>query len=231
MSTDQKTFIISVIIPTLNEAKNIEATLVGLIDLPDVELIVVDGGSNDQTADIAKSLGVQIISARPDRANQMNVGAHAANGDILLFLHADTILPLGFEQMVRHIMTNTKSIAGAFCLSIKAKGIGIRFIEIMTNWRAKYLQMPYGDQALFLSSEMFREIGGFPDIPLMEDFAFVKKLRKKGNIKILPQAVVTSGRRWEKLGVLRTTCINQMIIFGYLLGLSPERLCRWYRNR
>lgn len=231
MLTDQKISTISVIIPSLNEAENIEATLSGLVDLPNIEVIVVDGRSEDQTVDIAKSLGVQAISANPGRANQMNVGAQVASGDILLFLHADTVLPTGFEQLVRQTMISTNAIAGAFRLSIKAKGLGIRFIEKMTNLRAKYLQMPYGDQALFVSSALFKEMGGFPDIPLMEDFAFVKKLRKKGLIKIVLLAVETSGRRWQKLGVLRTTFINQMIIFGYLLGLSPDSLCRWYRKR
>lgn len=231
MLTDQKTSTISVIIPTLNEAENLEATLSGLIDLPGVEVIVVDCGSSDGTVDIAKSFGVQIISGRSGRANQMNVGAQAANGEILLFLHADTILPLGFEQLIRQAMTDKNAIAGAFHLSIKARGIGVRFIEKMANYRAKYLQMPYGDQALFVSSKVFEEMGGFPDIPLMEDFAFVRKLRKKGCLKILPPAVVTSGRRWKKLGVFRTTCTNQIIILGYLLGLSPKRLYRWYRNR
>lgn len=231
MLTDRKTFVISIIIPTLNEEKNIGAALSGLRDIPDIEIIVVDGGSDDQTVSIAKSCGAQVISAPPGRACQMNKGAKTANGDILLFLHGDTILPAGFEHHVRQIIINSKAVAGAFPLSINASGLGIRLVEKMTNFRAKYLQMPYGDQAIFISAGLFRQMGGFPKVPLMEDFALIRKLRKKGRIEIVPLPVLTSGRRWKKLGVLRTTCINQIIILGYLLGLSPGRLADWYRNR
>lgn len=217
---------ISIVIPVLNEAHHLPNTL--SIQATDVEIIVVDGGSQDETVAIAQSFGVKVLQSTPGRAAQMNTGAKVASGEILLFLHADTRLPGGFDQMIREALKT--AIAGAFELSIDANQPGIRWIEQGVNWRSRYLQLPYGDQALFLRTETFHKIGGFPDLPIMEDFEFVRTLRQLGKIIILHKPVITSGRRWQKLGVFRTTIVNQIVVFAYLIGISPIRIQAWYRS-
>lgn len=232
MLTDQKTSKISIIIPVLNEAEHLEKTLSGLIAQPGVEVIVVDGGSVDGTVDIAGKAGIKVLKTPPGRGRQMNVGAKVATGSILLFLHGDTLLPAGFERYVRNVLAETGVVAGAFRLAIDSPAKKLRVVERFTNLRANLLQLPYGDQAIFLQAARFWSVGGFQDIPLMEDFALVRTLRRQGRIKILPHAVVTSARRWQRLGVMRTTCIHQIIILGYLLGVSPVRLASsWHRQR
>jgi rSAM/selenodomain-associated transferase 2/rSAM/selenodomain-associated transferase 1 len=220
---------ISVIIPTLNEAKALQqwenkALFPG-------ELIVVDGGSEDDTIALAKDLGATVITSEPGRATQMNQGAAIAQSDILLFLHADTRLPNHFLELVQQTLAQPQVVAGAFELAIEGKLPGLRWVEWGVNWRSRYLQMPYGDQAIFLTAETFRQLGGFAPLPIMEDFELIKRLQKLGKIAIAPASVITSGRRWQKLGVLKTTLINQIVIAAYYLGISPERISRLYRRR
>ena len=223
---------ISIIIPTLNEAQNLPRSLQALQTIPLVDVIVVDGGSLDDTVNVAESWGAKVIcSPVSGRAHQMNVGAAVAQGDILLFLHADTYLPNGFDRLVRQTLAQPKVIAGAFELAIEGQATGLRLVEWGVNRRSRLCQMPYGDQALFLPAETFRAICGFPDLPIMEDFELVRRLKQQGRIAIAPGTVTTSGRRWQKLTVFRTTVINQLVIIGYLLGASPARLARWYRYR
>ncbi len=230
---------ISIIIPVLNEAATIQETLIRLQEASEVEVIVVDGGSRDETVAIAKCVGkvlakslpINVISTAAGRARQMNAGAAAATGDILLFLHADTHLPIGFDILVRQALQNPGTIAGAFELRINAQLLGLRLIEKMVNMRSRFLSMPYGDQAIFLKATLFHEIGGFPEIPIMEDFEFMLRLRHQGRITLVPAPVLTSGRRWQKLGVVKTTLINQLIIACYFLGVSPEQLIRWYTRK
>lgn len=217
---------ISIVIPVLNEARQLPNTL--SIQATDIEIIVVDGGSQDETVAIAQSFEVKVIHSDPGRAVQMNAGAAIATGEILLFLHADTRLPNGFDRMVRETLSG--AIAGAFQLKIDATLRGIRLIEWGINWRSRDLQLPYGDQAIFLKSETFQKIGGFPTLPIMEDFEFVRTLRQLGKIAIVPIPAVTSGRRWQKFGILRTTIVNQIVIFAYFLGVSPHRIRSWYRT-
>lgn len=220
---------ISVIIPVLNEAGRIGSTLAAVQNGCNVEAIVVDGGSQDGTVAIAKSLDVQVVSAA-GRARQMNAGAQVATGDILLFLHGDTRLPAGFDRMVTSALSQPGTIAGAFELRIEGNFWGRVAVEKMVNWRSHTLGMPYGDQAIFLKASVFHEIGGFPDLPIMEDFELMLRLRRLGRIAIIPTPVLTSGRRWQKLGVVKTTLINQAVIIGYFLGVPPPRLAHWYRN-
>lgn len=171
---------ISVIIPTLNESKNLKATLVSTQISTNVEVIVVDGGSDDNTVDIAESLGVKVISGYKNRARQMNAGAKNAKGDILLFLHADTLLPANFDGMIRTAMQQPSTIAGAFALRINAANIGLRLVEWGVKWRSRLFKMPYGDQAIFITRDKFDDIGGFPELPIMEDFELIRKLKKMG---------------------------------------------------
>lgn len=227
---------ISIVIPALNEAGTIAQVLANIHPLPNVEVILVDGGSSDDTVSIVQGLGGKVISSEKGRAHQMNVGAKAATGEILLFLHADTFLPLGFETMVRSTLQpplkreKLAPIAGAFSLQIDDPLPSLRSIEWLVAWRSKWRQMPYGDQAIFLRAETFWELGGFREMPIMEDFELIRQLQRRGQIEILSAPVVTSARRWLQRGVWQTTLINQAIVIGYLMGVSPARLASWYRH-
>ena len=161
----------------------------------------------------------------------MNAGAEAATGGILLFLHADTRLPDRFDSIIRKTLRAPDVACGAFSLGIESQSGFLRFIERTANWRSRVLQMPYGDQALFMRTEVFHGVGGFPDQPLMEDFEFVRRVRKKGKVALVPERVTTSSRRWEARGYLRATLLNQAIILCYYCGVSPSRLHRWYYGK
>ncbi|MEH2382205.1 MAG: TIGR04283 family arsenosugar biosynthesis glycosyltransferase [Nostoc sp.] len=221
---------ISIIIPTLNEAGNIKEAIATTQPSKDIEIIVVDAGSEDGTLEIAQLLGIKVISSSPGRAVQMNAGALAASGDILLFLHADTRLPTGFDNMIRTALQQPGTVAGAFNLRIDASVLSLRWVEWGVNARSHFCQMPYGDQAIFLTKAVFQQIGGFPELPIMEDFELIRRLKGIGYIVIIPTPVVTSARRWLQKGVFKTTLLNQIVIIAYLLGISPQRICRWYRR-
>lgn len=221
---------LSVIIPVLNEAPTIALTLQS-IQSPGVEIILVDGGSSDNTVEIAQNMGIKtILSPEPGRAMQMNTGAKYATGNILLFLHADTQLPQNYSQLVQETLAKPNTIAGAFPLKINSPNPLLRLIEKGVNARSRFLQMPYGDQGIFLEKATFESTGGFRDLPIMEDFQFIRILKKKGKIRLATAHVLTSARRWEKLGVIKTTLINQMIILGYFFGISPTKLKQWYSH-
>jgi rSAM/selenodomain-associated transferase 2 len=221
---------ISIIIPVLNEARHIKHAVASTQPSTNVEVIVVDGGSNDSTVEIAKDLGVKVISAPRGRAVQMNGGALVASGDILLFLHADTRLPVGFDVMVRTALQQPRVVAGAFAVRIDAPLWSLRLVEWGVNRRSHLLQMPYGDQALFLTKEIFHKIGYFPEFPILEDFELIQRLKPMGKITIISVPVLTSARRWLKNGVFKTTLMNQMIILAYLLGVSPKQIVSWFRR-
>lgn len=220
---------ISIIIPVLNEAGKLAKTLANAKNASNVEVIVVDGGSQDQTVAIALSSGVKVLCSPTGRANQMNAGALAASGEILLFLHGDTLLPTGFDTLIRQAIASPDTIAGAFELRIDAHLWGLRLIEKIVNVRARWFSMPYGDQAIFFKNSIFQEVGGFPSLPIMEDFELMRRLRSLGKIAIVSAAVLTSGRRWQKLGIFKATLINQLIIIGYFLRVPPTILVRLYR--
>ncbi|MEH2211718.1 TIGR04283 family arsenosugar biosynthesis glycosyltransferase [Nostoc sp.] len=219
---------ISIIIPAINEARNIKKAIATTQGNINIEVIVIDGGSSDDTVAIAQSLNVKVISSSPGRAVQMNAGAVAASGEILLFLHADTRLPTGFDEMIRTALQQPGIVAGAFKLRIDASLLSLRWVEWGVNVRSHFYQMPYGDQAIFLTKEIFQQIGGFPELPIMEDFELMRRLKRIGRVVIIPTPVVTSARRWLQKGVLKTTLLNQIVIIAYLLGVSPERICSWY---
>lgn len=222
---------ISVIIPALDEAGNIAATIRSAQRTRNVEVIVVDGGSHDGTPRHARSAGAVVLSSLPPRARQMNAGAAASSGDILLFLHADTILPEGYDETVRCCLAQTNVAAGAFELRIDAPHRSLRIMEKVANWRSRFLKKPYGDQALFLPTSMYRAVGGFPELPIMEDFEIIRRLGEKGQIVTLSVPVLTSARRWLRLGVWRTWGINQLVIFAYYAGIAPRVLARLYRGK
>ena len=147
-----------------------------------------------------------------------------------MFLHADTLLPANFNVQIDSALNQNGVIAGAFRLTIDSTRAAIRFIEAMAYLRSRYLRLPYGDQALFMRKAVFEEIGGFPEMPIMEDFILVRRLKRRGKIVIVPASVKTSPRRWLHLGIFRTWLINQLIVMAFYLGIAPERLSRWYRR-
>lgn len=222
---------LSIILPAIDEADAIESALAVTRGIPRVkERIVVDGGSRDGTEERALACGAKVIAAAPMRSAQMNAGARAAEGTVLLFLHADTRLPPGFEHHVLEILDRPDTVAGAFRLGVDGHFPGLRVIEWLANFRSIFMGMPYGDQAIFISADRFHRAGGFPEIPIMEDFALMRRLRSQGRIGIARIAVATSSRRYDEYGFWRTTWINQLMILAYLLGISPARLARWYRS-
>lgn len=221
---------VSVVIPTLDEAEVLAATLERLRGIEGVEVIVADGGSRDATCKIAERANATVIEVVGGRAAQLNAGADRANGRHLLFLHADTLLPDNFADTVRRTLDNPATVAGAFKLRTDGCGLRMRLVERGTNLRSAVLQWPYGDQGIFLEKRVFNELDGFRDLPIMDDFDLVRRLRRRGRVVTVPDCVVTSARRWRRLGILRTMLRNQAMILGYWLGVSPERLVRFYRR-
>jgi len=230
------TIYLSIIIPTLNEEKVLDHTLSRLQNKKNCEVIVVDGGSTDATLALAQKADCKTISSPGDRgqgrgrARQMNTGAAEARGEVLLFLHADTVLPDNFPELISAAVKRPAFAAGAFSLALDSPDKGLAIIAFFANLRSRFLHLPYGDQALFVTRDMFTVIGGFPVMEIMEDFVFIRSIRKKGKIIILPEYARTSARRWENMGIMRTTLINQLIVCGYGLGVPPNILAKWYRR-
>lgn len=223
---------LSVIIPVLNEAQGIGACLASLLPWGDrLEIIVVDGGSQDDTLAEVGRFPVQLLSAPAGRAVQMNHGAAIATGDYLLFLHSDTQLPPSFIDDIALILNQKEAIAGAFPLKIDDPHISLRWIETLVQWRSQLFSLPYGDQAIFLRTQDFQQLGGYKPLPIMEDYELMQRLKSHGKIVLASHPVTTSSRRWQKLGVWRTTWINQLMIIGYHLNIDPQTLRAWYRQQ
>ncbi|GIW87205.1 MAG: glycosyl transferase [Isosphaeraceae bacterium] len=217
---------LSVIIPVRNEAGSIAEALTAVIR-PGVEVIVVDGGSNDGTAERARMADVRIVESPPGRGPQLNAGAAVARGSTLFFLHVDTRPPADFDAIIRRVLASPWVALGAFRLRIDLPGWPIRLIEWGVWLRGLLFRMPYADQGFFLRAETFRRLGGFPAIPLMEDVALVQRARRLGAVRIAPERVLTSGRRWRSAGPWRMTLINLGCRIGWSLGIAPERLASW----
>jgi rSAM/selenodomain-associated transferase 2/rSAM/selenodomain-associated transferase 1 len=222
--------LLSIIIPTLNEEANMEACLASTEGPSQVERIVVDGGSGDRTVEVARSYGARVITSPRGRGRQMNAGARIASGEFFLFLHADTRLPPGYAETVRAALSLPGIAAGAFEFRLDATSPSLRFIERVANWRSRRLELPYGDQAFFLRSSQFLAAGGFPETTIMEDYEFIMGLKKFGRIYTAPYPATTSARRWEKLGVWQATLLNEAVVIGYYLGVSPFALLRLARR-
>lgn len=231
--TTEKIPVISIIIPTLNEAESIGNT-VDSARHPNCEIIVVDGGSHDNTISIAKKKGVtKIVTGIKGRAAQQNLGAEFARGEFLLFLHADTWLPPDYAEHVFRAFLDRHCIAGAFEFSTDSVKPLMKLVSVGVNIRSRWLNMPYGDQALFFRQSVFKKAGAFPKSPIAEDLLLVKKVlmdnvTKRGKLAILPVCITTSARRWNSIGIVRTTIINLVILFGILIGVPSERLAGLY---
>jgi rSAM/selenodomain-associated transferase 2 len=232
MLKKRSSYQLSIIIPVLNEEVFLQQNISFFMSLEsNHEILFVDGGSSDKTRQILENHGLKVIlSPITRRSYQMNLAAKYATGNILLFLHGDTLLPPNYYQEIEIILSQSGVVAGAFNLAIEGDSFLFKVICGTVKLRSHLFSLPYGDQGIFLKKETFENMGGFPEIPIMEDFALIKKLQKLGKIKIANSAVTTSARRWQKLGIFRTTIINQIMIMGYYLKLNPDKLAQIYRQ-
>lgn len=217
---------ISVIIPALDEAETILECLRSVQTQPGpTEVIVVDGGSGDGTPRLAEPMAKVILAPR-GRALQMNAGAHSARGEVLLFLHADSELPREAFRRVRQLLFDPRVVGGTFTLRFDADGAALRFYAFCTRFR--FFLFHFGDQGIFVRRSVFEEMGGFAEIPLMEDLDFLRRLRKFGRVALMHTAVKTSARRFLRYGVLRQQMRNTALVLAYLLGVRPRTLARFY---
>ncbi len=220
---------VSIVIPVLNEATNIVASLdvLQVYRTQGHEIIVVDGGSRDDSVALAEPLADRVLTSEPGRARQMNAGASVARGDALLFLHADTQLPHGACDVI-HACLQAGAQWGRFDVRLSGAAAGLRIIEFMMNLRSRLTKIATGDQAMFVEKSLFLHVGGFDDIPLMEDIALSRRLKKQGTCACLRQCVTTSSRRWEEQGIVKTVRLMWRLRFSYWLGADPARLVRQY---
>ncbi len=217
--------------PVRNEAQNLRNTLGRLRLSENEELIIVDGGSSDETISVAREFTSNVFETKTGRARVMNYGADKASGDVLLFLHADCILPENGFHIIRKNIHDRTIAAGAFFLRIAHPGSGFRIIEFAANIRSRLTLLLYGDQGMFLRKEVFNRTGGFADIPLMEDIEISKRLKKEGRIIFINPPIQASPRRWIREGLLYTTVRDWYIACLYtLFKISPEKLIRHYKE-
>ena len=226
---DVSTYSISVIIPTLNEAQNIERLLSYLHQLDStLELIVSDAGSADNTVEQAKYVSKVVHSAR-GRGIQMNEGAKAATGDVLWFIHADCFPPSDSVNAIRQALIDPEVVGGGFEYSLNHPAFRFRVIEVLSNRKNRMLKLLYGDMGIFVRREIFNQMGGYEEIPLMEDMDFSKRLKQYGKITILPQRMTTSARRWIEDGFVLNSIRSWLFQIAWALGASPYKLAKWYR--
>ncbi len=219
---------LSIIVPALNEARNLPDVIDETRRLGESEIVVVDGGSEDDTWDRAASADVRVRSPR-GRAAQMNAGADAATGDVLLFLHADCRLHRRAFEAVRTTMA-AGFVGGCFPMTIEAPGWGYRLVENSVNFRTRMWFWAYGDQGFFVTRETFNRLQGFPDVPLMEDVVFAERLRRTRRWVVANAPIRVSARRWERYGLWTQTLRNLTLITKYRLGVPPERLSAYYSD-
>ncbi|MBI5660048.1 MAG: TIGR04283 family arsenosugar biosynthesis glycosyltransferase [Nitrosomonadales bacterium] len=226
---------LSIIIPVLNEAASLPGLLEHLAQLRarGAEVIVVDGGSEDESQQFASRAGVRLVCAGRGRARQMNAGAAAASGDVLLFLHADTTLPPSAEQAIETVVRRGRGaneyVWGRFDVRINGHHFMLRVVAPLINWRSRFTGIATGDQAMFVARSAFEAVGGFPEQPLMEDIEMSKRLLALSGPVCLRDRVVTSGRRWETRGVWRTIWLMWRLRWAYWRGVPASELAKYYR--
>jgi len=221
---------LSIIVPVLNEASAIGAALARLQPLRAIghEVIVVDGGSRDRTAETALPLADRVVASPRGRASQMNVGARIATGDVLLFLHADTVLPVDAERRIRAGLLAGNHAWGRFDVRLSGNAMALRMVESCMNLRSRVTGIATGDQAMFVYRATFEKIGGFPAVALMEDVALSARLKRETPPLCLRQSVVSSSRKWEREGVMRTILLMWRLRLAFFLGTDPSDLARRY---
>jgi rSAM/selenodomain-associated transferase 2 len=220
---------LSVVIPTLDEAERITESVSSAVGGAD-EVLVVDGGSRDGTPDRAEAAGARVIFSTPGRARQLGVGAEAAQGDIVLFLHADTQLPVGWDAAVRRALDDAAVVGGAFRFRLDERGLVFRLLEWGTRLRVALLCLPYGDQALFVRRSALDSIGGLPQVPIMEDLDLVSALKRRGRLVLLSLPATTSARRYREHGPLRTAARNLLAALAWACGRDRARMAARYRR-
>jgi len=223
---------ISIIIPTLNESAVIVDNLLALQSLREqgVELIVVDGGSNDNTQSLAEPLVDRLLSSASGRAKQMNEGADQAQGCLLMFLHADCRLPENAYQLLIEL-TQRDDVWGRFDVRLDGTQIAFRVIECLMNWRSRLSGIMTGDQAIFVSSKLFSRVNGFPEIQLMEDIALSKRLKKEQAALCFTSKVLSSSRRWQQNGVMRTVLLMWRLRLAYFFRCDDQLLAKKYQHK
>lgn len=221
---------VSVIVPVLNEENTIGSTLEALLRLAPDEIIVVDGGSDDRTREVCARSGVTLLGSARGRARQMNFGAAQARGDVLLFLHADTRLPDSAFGDIAAALGDPGCVGGRFDIELEGSHWMLGVIGRMISYRSRISKVGTGDQAIFVRREVFDRLGGYPEVPLMEDIAFCRALKRRGTVACLSSKVITSARRWERDGVWRTIARMWVLKLLYLAGVAPSRLKRYYAD-
>ena len=221
---------ISIIIPVRNEAENIGRLLFALQPYRDRghEVVVIDGGSEDDTVVIAKSLADTVLQTSAGRSHQMNAGSVAANGEVLWFLHADSELPEQADKLIINAVTTGTFTWGRFDVRLSGRQILLRVVEKMMNLRSRLTGIATGDQGIFISRKLFEQVGGYPDQLLMEDIALCKELKKYQSPVSLREKMVTSSRRWEKNGVVRTILLMWILRAAYYFGVPADKLALRY---
>ncbi len=219
---------LSVVIPALNEAATVAQAIASASEAGAHEVIVADGGSADGTSNVATDAGARVVHCEQGRSLQMNAGAGSAVGDILLFLHADTVLPAASFEHIREAMAHVDTVLGSFRFAAGDPARAVdRLISLGGVWRHRIFQLPYGDQALFVRARDFADLGGFPPLPVMEDHEFSQRCRRLGSLETVPATARSSARAWHRHGLVRTTLTNAAVIAGYRIGVPPERLAVW----
>jgi rSAM/selenodomain-associated transferase 2 len=220
---------LSIVIPTLNEARQIKQNVERALSLRPLQVIVADGQSEDDTADVACSAGAFVLLSPRGRGNQLNAGAMVASGDVLLFLHADCWLEPDATRQIELALANPKTVGGAFRQQIDHPGRVFRWLEWGNAARARWWKLPYGDQGIFLRRDVFVAVGGFAEVPLMEDVLLMRKLRRRHlPIALLDGPLHVDAQRWLSQGVVRQTIRNWLLLVGLRLGISPDRLAKFY---
>ncbi len=219
---------ISIIIPTLNEVAGIVQAIHRAQACNPHEIIVVDGGSNDGTVDLVRKCDCHLLRTERGRALQQNAGARHATGQALLFLHADSWLASDGLAQVEKALSQSSTRVGVFRHRIEADGCLYRLLESGNAMRVRWLKMAYGDQGIFITREFLEQVGGFPDVPLLEDVLLMRQARRSSRVALLPGPLFISARRWQKHGVIRQTARNWALLTAERLGVSPRRLAAYY---
>jgi len=221
---------LAIIIPALNEAATLPQLLGDLASLSiEHEILVADGGSTDSTLKVSAEAGARVITGARGRGAQMAAAARTTRAEVLCFLHADVRLGAASCEALQDVASQPLDAAWAFRLRIDAAGWGYRLIELGANLRSGVLRLPYGDQGLIVSREAYEDAGGFLSLPLMEDVTFVRALRRRVPVRLLPVSVRVSPRRWEREGLVARTLTNWTLLGAWMIGASPQRLANWYR--